>query len=881
MATKKPKSSNSKTPRISSRPSSTRSSKKKPKPAATRASLQAKTASTRKASKKITPQTVVTPKTPRTQQSIPAKPTRQKKASRKQPASVTQAKPRSQTIRTVASKKSPSPSKGRKNITGNVQQPLKRQQKTSLQTSPTTRSSSPRRAKEVPGSSAYAVVVQEHTDKCALLEEALRKSGFWFALEEARFRASIEKDHFPIVIKPDFQAYELTGSTATDPQLVEYLIDQLHERGYTQVIVSESRNSFDLWLENRDVQILADMLGYHYVTPGGRPYDIIDLADDLVPGPFISSSLLYGTHLPRLWCEAAFRIIFAKNQTDDEQAYRLCLNNLLSILPLRDKDYHYKHRFKEQDVLLELLKHTTVDFCLIDAYVSNHGNAGTRVARPIETHCIIAGQNLLLTDYAAALKMGLAPQASPIHAKALTSIGLPEPYRLDGDLTPYAHWINVHPLMMESVRNRQQWPELSQILQPILQMIDHESFPFKDPVIAQLNRVVSSYLTGLDDNPTVFWSLLTLNNLLGLVYQELKALQIMHWKDQLWHQDAPLNIQPDAYSIREYETIVEYLEPLERRTQSLCRDENGLRWTFHEDGSVLFEFSRIIPVDYDDFVSRVDITRSIQFMNDYIGGRAIPVQHDGQGRMTHQVERNIYLPQPNYLVFYQGQNIDVSKLEFIRYQEHEQKMFWKTVKSENGSARYDDGTVRFLRQENGETRVSIFGRQQFTLPLFWQVVNLDNFPALKHVLFAHAYSTFFSNTMANFEAVYEGRDVRIGKAWDSQAGESDVEHAASSFSAQIGSFLSSFQDMFQDTKASKGNFIANLFTTYQPQPEYIDADGFSHFKHDSKTLKDQEGKDQTPKSELHTLLSDNQSSLLKFWKDLSQAIQKDAGVHFA
>src|SRR5690606_22613837 len=113
-------------------------------------------------------------------------------------------------------------------------------------------------------------------------------------------------------------------------------------------------------------------------------------------------------------------------------------------------------------------------------------------------------------------------------------------------------------------------------------------------------------------------------------------------------------------------------------------------------------------------------------------------------RVTHQAERNIYLPQPNYLVFYQGRNIDVSKLEFIRYQDHEQKMFWKTVKSENGSARYDDGSVRFFRRDNGDTMVSIFGRQQFTLPLFWQIINLDNFPALKHVLFTHAYTTFFS-----------------------------------------------------------------------------------------------------------------------------------------
>ncbi len=733
--------------------------------------------------------------------------------------------------------------------------------------------------------SVHAVIVQEEQkdkkDKYALLEEALKKSGFWFALEEALFRSRVDKDQFLIVIKPDFQAFELPGSTATDPQLVECLIDHLHERGYPQVIVAESRNSFDIWLENRDVQILADMLGYRYVTPGGNPYHIIDLAEDLVPGPFPPTSLLHGTQLPRKWCEAGFRIIFAKNQTDDEQAYRLCLDNLLSILPLRDKDYHYKLRFKQHEVLSELLNHTTVDFALIDAYVSNHGNAGSHAARPIETCTIIAGQNLLVTDHAAALKMGLDPLTSPIHALALKTIGLPQPYRIDGDLTPYTHWINVQPLMLESVRYRQQWPELSQVLPPLLQMIDQESFPFKDPVMAQLNRVVSRYPSRLDDNPTVFWGFLFLNNLLGLVHQELTALQVIHWKDQLWHQDAPLNIPLEAYNIGEYEAIPEYLEPLEQRTQALLPDENGLRWTFHEDGSVLFEFSRIIPVDYDDFVNRVDISRSIQFMNDYIGGRAIPIQQDTQGRVTHQAERNIYLPQPNYLVFYQGRNIDVSKLEFIRYQDHEQKMFWKTVKSENGSARYDDGSIRFFRRDNGDTMVSIFGRQQFTLPLFWQIINLDNFPALKHVLFTHAYTTFFSNTMSNFEAVYEGRDVRIGKAWDSQAGEADGMSAATALSTRIGKVLDSFQDILQEAHVSKSGVLANLFSTHTPQPEYIDEDGFSHFKKDATAHPPSEKDEQTRRPAIEIMLSENKTAIVKFWKDLFLALQKDAGVHVA
>ena len=62
--------------------------------------------------------------------------------------------------------------------------------------------------------------------------------------------------------------------------------------------------------------------------------------------------------------------------------------------------------------------------------------------------------------------------------------------------------------------------------------------------------------------------------------------------------------------------------------------------------------------------------------------------------------------------------------------------------------------------------MSIVGRQQFTLPLFWQVFDLDLLPDLKSTLVTHAYQTFFDRTVANFEALVEGRDVRIGSAVD-------------------------------------------------------------------------------------------------------------------
>ena len=740
--------------------------------------------------------------------------------------------------------------------------------------------SSPRQvSSDTPQTPHVAVVLQSEEDKLGLLDELLQSSSFWLALQEKHFRSGLDKHDFKILIKPDLNACELTGSTATDPELVEQLIDLLHDRGFTQVVVGDSRNSFDSWLENRDVQILADILGYRYVTSKDRGYDVIDFAEDLAPGPFAEGSILHNSHLPRAWLEADFHILFSKNKTDDETAYYLGLNNLISLLPLKDKDYHYKHRLNRADVLIELLHHIDIDFCIIDAFISNHGNAGTRVARPLQTNTLIAGENLLLTDYVAAEKMGTELNASPIHNKALREFGLPKPYRIDGDMTPYPAWIKVNPLLLNSNIERAAWVELDQLLQPWLQIVDEESFPLKDPVNAKINGWVSQYLQGVDDNPNVFWSLVVFNYILSFIYQSVESLRVMHWKDKILHKEMPLNISIDAYPTESYEAIVDYLEPLAEKTRQLKPDSNGLRWVFHNDGSVLFEFSRIIPVDYEDFVSRVDITKSIQYMNDYIGGLIVPVNRNTTGQVTHQVERNVYLPQPNYLILFQGQDIDVSKLEFILYGESEQKMLWQTVKSENGSATYDDGIVSFKKTEQGDTLVSIFGRQHFTLPPFWQIVDLDNFPILKERLFDHAYTTFFTNTMANFEAVYEGREVRVGKQWIKLYGEEGELHQQSP-SEKMASLLTRVSEFIEDKIPDKAGLISSLLMAYNPQPEYVDEDGFAHFKSIPESQADHRVIDMDQAEGLQTLFTSGNTMAQGFWKDLYEAMLKDNGIRY-
>ena len=93
-------------------------------------------------------------------------------------------------------------------------------------------------------------------------------------------------------------------------------------------------------------------------------------------------------------------------------------------------------------------------FPIIDAFVSNHGSAGIAVSRPIETGVIIASADMLLADLVASLKMRLDPYVSPINTKALREICLPKDHEIIGDLAPDQGWINVPPVLMDSVRKR-------------------------------------------------------------------------------------------------------------------------------------------------------------------------------------------------------------------------------------------------------------------------------------------------------------------------------------------------------------------------------------------------------------------------------------------
>jgi uncharacterized protein (DUF362 family) len=679
-----------------------------------------------------------------------------------------------------------------------------------------------------PGVARAVVRTLHDAEPLALLEEVLHAGGLWSRLEAASAASGRERGALHIAIKPDLEFVDRDSPTGTDPALVEHLIDLLHDHGFEQVVVCDGPGFLAGALENRDVLVLADLVGYRWRTPKGRSYEVIDLSDDTVTADFPKGSVLAGSKLGRAWVEADFRIVFAKNKTHPSFSYALALQSLLTLLPGKDKDYQLRCRWKPWDCAPPLLRAAPVHFALIDAVVSSHGSAGSHLPRALATHTLIAGDDLLLCDLVAALKMGLDPHASPINAAALRETDGPvSPYRIEGDLAPYEGWRNPHPLVSGHAIGLGDPAALDRWLEPLVSAVDEQLFPFKRARDAQLHRLLEYLVRRIDDQPAVFWLAAWARINAGLALAAVDAWRTLFAKEELRQRELPVGFDPGDFGPDDYEAIEGYLEGLERLVAEQPRTAAGLRWCALDE-SVVFEFSRTLPVPYPDFVKRVDVSQAVQLMNDYLGGGSVVMRRDERGRAIHRATRTVYLPQPNFLVLYGGKPIDVSKLELVRYGEREEKVYWRTIHSLNDSAEFDDGSVAFADRGDAGTEVVIRARQKFELPPVWQMMRLDLNPALKAVLVDAAYQDYFEQTIANFEARYEGRPFRIGRAWPATVAEYSVEPYAESVGRAV-RFAERLGRAASWALRGASRAVAAGIRGARPESIGSDAQGFRHF----------------------------------------------------
>ena len=296
------------------------------------------------------------------------------------------------------------------------------------------------------------------------------------------------------------------------------------------------------------------------------------------------------------------------------------------------------------------------------------------------------------------------------------------------------------------------------------------------------------------------------------------AWEVMFAKSRVVRRDVPLGFEPGDYADDDYDAVADYLAPLEATASRAPASRSGLRWCHHGD-AVLFELARVLNAPYDEFVARVDIASAIRLMNDYIGGNSVVVTRDEQGRVTRQAERNMYLPQPNWLAFSGGAFIDVCKLEVVAYREGWRRIAWRTVHSPNGSAVHDDGTVTFRREGDQRTRVTVRGLQQFTLPPFWAAAEPWLVPAVKDQLVEESYRRFFTSTLDNFEACYEGRDFRVGR---DRAPEDDEP-----LEQRLRQTWGVMRAVLPDRPLE--SLLRARQKRARPSPDLVDEDGFQHF----------------------------------------------------
>lgn len=679
----------------------------------------------------------------------------------------------------------------------------------------------------------------------SLLDLVLEDCKFWKYLEQKRKSLGMNPDVFKILIIPDLDIFESHSSTGTDPTLVEHWISLLSAKGYTSCTVAAAENDAANWLANREVEVLADLAGYHYITKEGVSYDVANLTND-IENDSTDKCSMFTVPLSSAWTNAHFRIIFSKNKTDEEFYYSLCLKTLLDILPQRSKGYHYYFRLQPEELAHTLCKRNDVDFCMVDAYTSNHGMQGARHQKKLQTNTFIAGNNVLLTDWFGALKMGLDPYSSSINGYVLRKIGLPKKYFFAGNLAVYSGWRNVPKLLAESVISRNRNPLMRQLSKAWLQKTDSTLFPFKNPMDAQVNKAATSILNNVEKHPIALSLMTGMNYFIAALGKTVENWNILFDKEKLFRRRTELGFDVDNFSKDDFENVENYILPLAQIASSTLPDANGLKWRYIDE-SVLFEFTRTLPYDYNHFIEKFEIARSVQYMFDNIGGARFPVKKDKRGKILYQAERDIYLPQPNWMAIFGGKPIDVCKIEVIRYKRNSQTIYWRTVKSPNNSATFDDGLVSILAKNNGAMQIKIVARQKFTLPLFWQVFNIDYAPTIKDVLVSDAYSRFFTRTMANFEAVYEGRNPAIGREPDREWGDDNNFRnplQAEQLRNLLGMITGVVEQLFGKNKENAPDQIT-------------DSDGYRHFN-------GEQSKNET-----------FETTMKSFILDVSTAIQKD------
>ena len=547
----------------------------------------------------------------------------------------------------------------------------------------------------------------------------------------------------------------LSPPTPASASVVHVVVDTLVEAG-CEVAVAGLLASREHDRGHRSVGALAHAAGLSGHTGRGRPYVVVDLADDLVPSPLPPTSVLTEQVVSRAWLTAGTRVVIGRAVTDLVDAYAGCLDTLLRVVP-------EVAGCEPADVAVDIAQHLPPHLAVVDAVSMSAGADGSRILDARETNTVVVTTDPLLADVTLAALLGVDRSASSLVARAVEVLG-PPLGAVEGDLTPFVGVDRAHPLATRAARRVARDRRLARVLSAATGGPDEGSAP-ADAVLAGLRPVVTEAVRAATDAVGQA-GLVGLLGVAGALTDGGQVWAATMDKSRVDRRVVPLGFDPSDHGDDDYDGLAERLGAIDAIVEALPRpdDPDDLRWCL-VDGSTVFEVSRLVPADFDAWVARVDVAAGISLMADYLGGRRVAVGQDPT--RERQAERNLYLPQPNYVAAWGGEPIDVCKVELVERGPDRHRLLWRTVGSPNGSAVHDDGTLTFERAEvtggSPGTRVTIRGRQLFTLPPVLDAADLPALPELHGPLLEEAYRRFFTATFDNLEACFEGREFRIGR----------------------------------------------------------------------------------------------------------------------
>ncbi|MBL8843865.1 MAG: DUF362 domain-containing protein [Planctomycetes bacterium] len=308
---------------------------------------------------------------------------------------------------------------------------------------------------------ARPFVVARGEDAAKVFGETLKHSGFYEAVENAQIKSGKRRELFEVACKVDFMRgvrKEAEPLSYVDPKLVAQLFNGLLDRGFRILRVVETRGELSRYLSRRSVKQVGAALGYDESC-----YELRDLADELVP---VELGTLGKKPTGRIWKQADFRIVFAKNRTDEQWGPALALWNVWHTLATPTDLVSLEYGTDPGDLTLALLEKLPVHFALIDAVHSRDGALPGvfpyEVLRALDPQApdgpsqlrlgtLVAGSDVLAVEAAGQKLQGLDPLLDPLCLRRLRkATGWKAPAEVDG-LPTYPGWRGVGNKIREAI----------------------------------------------------------------------------------------------------------------------------------------------------------------------------------------------------------------------------------------------------------------------------------------------------------------------------------------------------------------------------------------------------------------------------------------------